>query len=572
MKKLWAAALVVIFATLLLIPSGAALLGETQQRVYDAAELFSQEEEDELERLIDAFTAAYDVDFVVLTSDEPYEQDGREYVSGYYTENGFGVGENNTGLLLFFDIYNGDVWIFNTTDITQPFTSERKTLILDVTISAASNGTYAEAVLAAIEEAVHYIEGGSDRDAAELERIAYEESLSKPDGRPRVYDDAGLFSQKETDELESLISDFINLYNMDFVVVTTNDAEGKSAMEYADDYFDYNGFGIGENRDGALYLIDMDNREAWISTRGVMMYYLTDNRQNSIWDVVYPYIGESQYYISAKSMLKEVEYYINEGIPDDVYILDTGPRVFDYAGIFESYEIEALEERISDLIDSHYTDCLIITLDEEGYPGAENESQYAENFYNSNYYGVNSNRNGIVYIINVRAGTTFVSVYGSMDYYLLYLADKNDKSDSEFGNVSDYIINGDYYGSANAIIDQSIKLIDDYYDLYYYTPPLTLGEVLFTLIAALIVGMIYYSVTNRKYKLKAGTYTYNYKKNTTVEMTNIADIYIRTDVVKTRKSSDNSSGGSGSSGGGGSRSSSHSSSSGSSHGGSGRSF
>lgn len=31
-------------------------------------------------------------------------------------------------------------------------------------------------------------------------------------------------------------------WNMDFVVVTTEDAEGKTSEEYADDYYDYNGY------------------------------------------------------------------------------------------------------------------------------------------------------------------------------------------------------------------------------------------------------------------------------------------------------------------------------------------
>ena len=29
-------------------------------------------------------------------------------------------------------------------------------------------------------------------------------------------------------------------------------------MDYADDYYDYNGYGLGDNKSGLLLLIDMD--------------------------------------------------------------------------------------------------------------------------------------------------------------------------------------------------------------------------------------------------------------------------------------------------------------------------
>ena len=38
-----------------------------------------------------------------------------------------------------------------------------------------------------------------------------------------------------------------NNTSMDIVIVTTDDAEGKSSLAYADDFFDYNGYGVGEN-------------------------------------------------------------------------------------------------------------------------------------------------------------------------------------------------------------------------------------------------------------------------------------------------------------------------------------
>ena len=50
-----------------------------------------------------------------------------------------------------------------------------------------------------------------------------------------VDDQAGLFSQEEEQELTDQIVELTTDWNMDFVVVTTEDAEGKTSEEYADD-------------------------------------------------------------------------------------------------------------------------------------------------------------------------------------------------------------------------------------------------------------------------------------------------------------------------------------------------
>ena len=80
-----------------------------------------------------------------------------------------------------------------------------------------------------------------------------------------VFDDAMLFTEDEIIKLQTEVNNLSNDYNMDIVIVTTSDTDGKTSREYADDFFDYGGFGVGDNYDGILFLIDMDNREAYIS-------------------------------------------------------------------------------------------------------------------------------------------------------------------------------------------------------------------------------------------------------------------------------------------------------------------
>ena len=67
---------------------------------------------------------------------------------------------------------------------------------------------------------------------------------------------------------------------MEIAVVTVSDLEGKTVEEYGDDFYDYNGYGYGEDDDGLLLLIyepgDGGEREAYISTHADGAYEFYD--------------------------------------------------------------------------------------------------------------------------------------------------------------------------------------------------------------------------------------------------------------------------------------------------------
>lgn len=113
----------------------------------------------------------------------------------------------------------------------------------------------------------------------------------------RLSDGAGLLSTEGADQLEALLDRYSEELELDIVVVTTNDLQGKSPRAYADDYFDYNGYGQGSDRDGVLLLryINGEAREVWISTSGEGIDALSDNDIQSILDDMQPYILSDPY-------------------------------------------------------------------------------------------------------------------------------------------------------------------------------------------------------------------------------------------------------------------------------------
>lgn len=101
-------------------------------------------------------------------------------------------------------------------------------------------------------------------------------TVSAADSVPRLVDEADLLSDSEESALLSSLDEISERQKMDIVVVTVNSLEGKSAMEYADDFYDENGYGFGEGRDGILFLISIGERDWNISTRGYGITAVTD--------------------------------------------------------------------------------------------------------------------------------------------------------------------------------------------------------------------------------------------------------------------------------------------------------
>ena len=145
-----------------------------------------------------------------------------------------------------------------------------------------------------------------------------------------IYDHADLLTVQEEEYLENLVTEREEQWDMNFLMVTTDDADGKSAMEYADDFYDAQ-FPEESEEDGILCLIDMDNREIYLSTSGTAIRYLTDSRIESILDEAYEYVVEGDYYGTFVTFIEETEGYLIKGIPSDQYNydVDTG-EIDDY--------------------------------------------------------------------------------------------------------------------------------------------------------------------------------------------------------------------------------------------------
>ena len=97
-------------------------------------------------------------------------------------------------------------------------------------------------------------------------------------------------------------------YQIDIVLMTENRRQEGTAQAEADMQYVNRGYGIGEGKDGILFLLDMGSREWAISTNGAAMTMFSDYDLSALGDhAASGYFSSDQYYQGFQSYLKELD-------------------------------------------------------------------------------------------------------------------------------------------------------------------------------------------------------------------------------------------------------------------------
>lgn len=135
----------------------------------------------------------------------------------------------------------------------------------------------------------------------------------------RVFDQAGLLSLTEQKNLEGRINKLQQETGLDIIIVTTANTSGKSSRAYADNFYDRNSFGVGQDKSGILLLIDMKNRQVYISTAGKAIDYFTDKRIDQATGIIGPELTKKNYYQGSLRFLEQVDKNVRAGVPTGQY-------------------------------------------------------------------------------------------------------------------------------------------------------------------------------------------------------------------------------------------------------------
>ena len=124
---------------------------------------------------------------------------------------------------------------------------------------------------------------------------------------PSIVDEAGYLMQSELAGLSEELDEVRRKYNFEVAIYTESDMTSATAEESADDIYDYQGYGAGENDDGIMLYICSDTREYHFTTHGKGREYFNSNGLKYLESKVLPYLIEDDYYEAFEAYIETSE-------------------------------------------------------------------------------------------------------------------------------------------------------------------------------------------------------------------------------------------------------------------------
>ena len=141
-----------------------------------------------------------------------------------------------------------------------------------------------------------------------------------------LVDNADLLTKEEEEELMLNLEEIRERQQFDVVVVTVKSLEEKTLQEYADDFYDYNGYGYGENADGVLLLVSMEDRDWHVTTTGYGITAMTDAGLDYMSEKFVPYLSNGDYMGSFTVFAELCDDFLTQAKTGNPYDVDNLPK------------------------------------------------------------------------------------------------------------------------------------------------------------------------------------------------------------------------------------------------------
>lgn len=199
----------------------------------------------------------------------------------------------------------------------------------DILISAYDEkDTYDEAVEAYISSADYvlsqYLNAVSIPEDSTVSTGGYITS----DGSLFVDDQGLILSEDNHSEIEDKLQEVSDKYGVQVIIWTTDVLDETHDEATCDDFFDYNGYGIGTDRSGILLAFDAKDGLWYISTRGYGITAFTDAGIDYLFNMIRPSLKAQSYYTGFISFAEHCDEFIDSakaGHPIDINDIPKDP-------------------------------------------------------------------------------------------------------------------------------------------------------------------------------------------------------------------------------------------------------
>lgn len=297
-KKIFALILCVV---MVLAMSFTAFADTTPALLNDTADVLDSTQESEITSMLESVSDKNQADFVILTVESTEGVSAQEYAVKYYGDNGYGKGEDNSGAILLLDTEYNQWWIGTFGTVSSLVTAaqiEATGGAIEANLMSDDYYTACVVFQQYIDEFIYYTVQG-------MTTVSFENQTP-----PRLVDDAALLDSAQQTQLLSQLDEISERQQVDVVIVTVESTGGKTAEAFADDFFDFGGYGQGENKDGVLLLVSMEERDWHISTCGLGIEAVGDYEIETFEEKMVPYLSEGDYYTAFTIFAQDCDEYI----------------------------------------------------------------------------------------------------------------------------------------------------------------------------------------------------------------------------------------------------------------------
>lgn len=374
--------------------------------------------------------------------------------------------------------------------------------------------------------------------------------------QPLLVDEGDILTDSEEASLLATLERISAEQKCDIVIVVPRSLGYKSATEYADDWYDLNGFGYGSTKDGILLMVCMEERDWATSTAGAAQDWFDDYTLERIESRVVSNLSNGSYYDAFTAFA--------EGCEQTLQGVDRRPVLYldDAAGFLTETEKITVERTLESTSHVGWR-CDFVVLTANGLAG-QTPSDYVNGVYAAGDYRHGTYDDKVVLLVDREQGKCYCLAAGEASEYFT----TDDLHELETTAAS-RLSGSDAAGAFTGFAKDAYRKIEAYNIEHTPTTPTRSFELLsgprafLASIAGVLSGLFTaLGLKNQLKSVKGQTAATSYLKKNSMQLTAKEDLFLYRNVSKVVRSSDSGGRSGGHSGG-----SSHFSSSGVSHGG-----
>ena len=372
--------------------------------------------------------------------------------------------------------------------------------------------------------------------------------------QPLLVDEGDILTDSEEASLLATLERISAEQKCDIVIVVPRSLGYKSATEYADDWYDLNGFGYGSTKDGILLMVCMEERDWATSTAGAAQDWFDDYTLERIESRVVSNLSNGSYYDAFTAFA--------EGCEQTLQGVDRRPVLYldDAAGFLTETEKITVERTLESTSHVGWR-CDFVVLTANGLAG-QTPSDYVNGVYAAGDYRHGMYDDKVVLLVDREQGKCYCLAAGEASEYFT----TDDLHELETTAAS-RLSGSDAAGAFTGFAKDAYRKIEAYNIEHTPTTPTRSFELLsgprafLASIAGVLSGLFTaLGLKNQLKSVKGQTAATSYLKKNSMQLTAKEDLFLYRNVSKVVRSSDSGGRSGGHSGG-------HFSSSGVSHGG-----